>query len=85
MANLLIGEKIRNVREARGKTQAQIAKSLGISVTSYAKLERGEVDMTLARLQRICNALNLKPFILFLNCNPVMVYGDKIDLNEYVN
>lgn len=83
--NFEVCEKIKLVREARGKTQAQVAKSLGLSVTSYAKLKRGDVDMTLTRLQRVCQVLSLKPFVLFLNCNPVMVLGDKIDLNQYLD
>ena len=81
---MMICEKIRYIREARNKTQLQLANDLKISVTSYAKMERGETDLTLTKLERVCNILRIKPFILFLNCNPIQVLGDKINLNEYI-
>lgn len=80
----MIGEKIKYIREARNKTQSQIAKSLGVSVTSYAKMERGETDITVTRLEKVCEILKVKPFILFLKCHPIQILGDKIDLNEYI-
>ena len=80
--SIMIGEKIRIIREARNKTQKQMSQSLGVSVTTYAKTERGEVDITISRLESICKVLKINPAILFLRCNPIQVLGDKINLTE---
>lgn len=80
----MIGEKIKLIREFRAKTQQQIADKIGISVTSYAKLKRGEVDITITRLELVCKALQIKPFILFLPTSPIQVIGEKLDLNEFL-
>lgn len=48
-----IGTKIRNIRVAKGLTQENIAEQLGMSHSGYAKIERGEVDMNISRLEQI--------------------------------
>ncbi len=53
--NLLetIGFKIKTMRQSRSLTQEGMAELLNMSHSNYAKLERGEIDMTLKRLQEI--------------------------------
>jgi transcriptional regulator with XRE-family HTH domain len=48
-----IGAKIRTIRVAKGLTQENIAEQLGMSHSGYAKIERGEVDMNISRLEQI--------------------------------
>lgn len=53
--NLLetIGFKIKNLRQIHNITQEGMAEMLKMSSSNYAKLERGEIDMTVRRLQEI--------------------------------
>ncbi len=72
----MINEKIALVRIARKLTQAQLAQKLGISVTSYAKLERGESELTVHRLSQICKILRCKEWIFFVEQEPIAVLSD---------
>ncbi|WP_185731329.1 helix-turn-helix domain-containing protein [Larkinella rosea] len=51
MANIY--ENIRSFRAEKGLTQEDMAEKLGINQGSYARLERGETELTLKRLDQI--------------------------------
>lgn len=52
------GSIIRMAREAEGLTQAQLARRLGITQPSIARLEAAGDNVTIATLQRAMNAMN---------------------------
>jgi transcriptional regulator with XRE-family HTH domain len=52
-------ETIKLLRNKAGFSQDSIADVLGINQSSYAKIERGETELTLSRLQRIASLFNL--------------------------
>jgi transcriptional regulator with XRE-family HTH domain len=52
------GAIIRQAREAEGLTQAQLAKRLGITQPSVARLEAAGDNVTVATLQRALNVMN---------------------------
>ena len=52
------GRLIRMSREAEGLTQAQLAKRLGITQPSVARLEAAGDNVTLATLARALNVMN---------------------------
>jgi transcriptional regulator with XRE-family HTH domain len=54
-----IGDKIRKVRELKGLKQENIATALGMSVTAYGNLERGESSPSFDRLEEIAAALEV--------------------------
>lgn len=54
------GEKLKNIREEAGLTQADIAMKAGINVSYYARIERGEINPSLAKIQSIMKALHIK-------------------------
>jgi transcriptional regulator with XRE-family HTH domain len=54
-----IGDKIRKVRELKGLKQEAIATKLGMSVTAYGNLERGESSPSFDRLEEIAAALEV--------------------------
>lgn len=54
-----INEKIRQLREQRQLSQEAMADKLGMSVTGYAKIERGEVRSNLPRLEQISEVLDI--------------------------
>ena len=56
----LIGFKIKNLRQIHNITQEDLAEILAMSASNYAKLERGEVDMTVKRLQEIAKAFGIE-------------------------
>ena len=37
-----VGEKLRELRRAKGKTQAEVAEAIGVCTSAYAMYERGE-------------------------------------------
>lgn len=54
------GQKMKQAREEKGLTQAQIAEKLGINVNYYARIERGEKIPSFEVLQSIAKILKLK-------------------------
>lgn len=91
MESLKIGDKLRTLRDLHGIKQEDIAQRLGISQNTYSKLETGETDLTISRLEEIAKIYNLKPMDLF-NFDPkyiihqmhnqsVTIHGDIIQSN----
>lgn len=62
---LLIGEKIRLIREARGLSQDALAEITNIARPRISNIERGKVNITLSTLENLMNALNIRPSELF--------------------
>lgn len=60
MNDIQIGNKIRKIREFRGIKQETIANELGLSISGYSKIERGETQITLDRLELISKILEVK-------------------------
>ena len=55
---MTMGSIIRTAREAEGLTQAQLARRLGITQPSVARLEAAGDNVTVATLQRALNVMN---------------------------
>ncbi len=58
-ASITIGEKIRKVREFRNYTQEYMAQQLHLSTAGYNKIERGETDLTISRMEAIAKILEV--------------------------
>jgi transcriptional regulator with XRE-family HTH domain len=54
------GKKLRKLREARGMSQAALAKGAEISEGYLLRLEAGRQDPTLGVLERLARALGVK-------------------------
>ncbi len=54
-----IGSKIRTLRVKKGVTQENFAHELEMSHSGYAKIERGEVDINISRLEQIAAKLEV--------------------------
>lgn len=62
------GEKIRNAREDRDLSQADVAKQIPMNQSNYSKIERGMQEPSMDQLRRICLILKLDPaYLLSLN------------------
>lgn len=55
----LIGDNIRKFRELKNITREVIAAEMEMSVSGYSRVERGEVDLTLTRLEKIADILEV--------------------------
>jgi transcriptional regulator with XRE-family HTH domain len=72
-----LGERIRMLRLAKKLTQENLAEMLGLTATSYSKIEQGKSDISITRLQNIAEKLETDASELlknghsdfFVNCN----------------
>jgi transcriptional regulator with XRE-family HTH domain len=55
-----IGNNIKKLRELRNYTQEYMALGLEMSINGYGKIERDEVELTLNKLERIADLLEVK-------------------------
>lgn len=55
-----LGETVRKAREKARLTQVEVAASSGLSVGYYARIERGEVNPSYEKLQKVMKALKVK-------------------------
>lgn len=54
-----VHEKIREHRENKNLTQAEVAELLDISVPAYSKIERGLTELTIVRLQQLAHIFEI--------------------------
>lgn len=52
-------ENIKKFRELKSVTRESLADELGMSLSGYSKLERGEVEITLSKIERIAQILEI--------------------------
>jgi len=63
-----VSEQIKLIRTLKGWTQENMAHKLGISTHAYAKIERGETDVNLSRLEQIAQVMEIElPYLFGLN------------------
>lgn len=58
---MIIGQRIRKLRELKNFTQEYMAEQLNMNQGSYSKLESGETDIPFSRLEQIAQVLGLNP------------------------
>ena len=58
-------QRLRQLREARGLTQARLAEMVGCDQSQISKIERGSKEISLGRIYEIAAALNVEPSELF--------------------
>jgi transcriptional regulator with XRE-family HTH domain len=61
---MITGRNIKRFREDRSITRKKMAELLGLTINGYGKIERGEVELTIGRLQEIADILKI-PIIRF--------------------
>jgi transcriptional regulator with XRE-family HTH domain len=66
-----VGEKIRGIRTLKGLSQQNMADVLGLSLPTYADIERGKKDVTISRLETIAKELGV-------TLNDIMNFNDRI-------
>jgi transcriptional regulator with XRE-family HTH domain len=63
-AQLIVGNKIRALREAAGMSQEELASAAGLHRTYIGSVERGERNISLRNLVCLSRALNIPPAAL---------------------
>ena len=63
-ARYLVGQAIADARATAGMTQSELSKLCGIDQSDLSKLERGQLNPSIATLERITKALGCKLSIL---------------------
>jgi transcriptional regulator with XRE-family HTH domain len=74
MINKKTGNKIRSLREAKKITREDFADRLSMTASGYGKIERGETDIPLSRIEQICRELkvDLVQLLNFNESNPII-------------
>ena len=57
---MTLTDKIRAFRTIKNLSQENMAQMIGISSTAYAKLERGETEMSYTRLEQVAQVLEIR-------------------------
>lgn len=65
--NILLGQKIKEIRKKRGLTQDFLAEKVGIDSKHLSRIECGKNSLSLNLLYKICDVLNIEPCALFDN------------------
>ena len=68
-----IGCNIRKIREMKNIKQDYIAHQLSLSLTSYGKIERDEVELSLTRINQIAKVLDVSiNLVIFFDVNDIL-------------
>jgi transcriptional regulator with XRE-family HTH domain len=62
-----LAEQVRQLRETKGLSQAELARRIGSTQPSVARLEAGGVAPTIETLERVAAALGLELTVTFSN------------------
>lgn len=75
MDNTSIKQNICKARKSRKFTQEEMAYKMGMSLTAYRDLEKGETSIVNTNLQKIANLLDTSTEELVLGYRPVQMEG----------
>ncbi len=71
-----IGTQIKKIRELKNFTQEYMAEQLNISQSAYAKMEKDDSDLTISKIKKIAEILNIK-------VEDLINFNDKYIFNNY--
>jgi transcriptional regulator with XRE-family HTH domain len=80
-----IGDQIRLQRTKKKLSQENMAAEIGISVTAYSRIERGQTNMSIGRLEQIgaCLGVSLKHLIVPFEDDHRVVNGVVVRETDY--
>ena len=78
-----IGEKIRQIRLAKGYSQENLADMLGVSTTAYGDIERNKTELSISRATEIAETLNVSFLdLLEIELQPLEFSVEKLHLEN---
>lgn len=57
---ILIGSRIKNIRESKGMTQQQISDICDFEKPTVSRIEAGRTNLTIKTLYKICQSMGVK-------------------------
>ena len=85
-ARMDIGSNIKQIRELKNFSQEYVAQELGVSQSTYARIESGSVIPKIDRLQRIAEILEVDISILLNTTNVFnIVFNAAANQSGYIN
>ncbi len=73
-----VNEKVRILRENNNWSQQQLADRLDMSTNGYAKIERGESSLTIAKLEQIAEVFGVDILeLMSLGENNILLFQEK--------
>ena len=85
-SKMSVNEKVRLFRELNQWSQEEMAERMNMSVTGYAKIERGETNLSLHKLKQIAAVLQIDLIDLVSpNDNGVILVGGENNQNHFRN
>ena len=75
---MLIGQKIKKIRELKNFTQSHLASELGITQSAYSKMELGETEVSLTKLHKIAEVFGMSP-------EEIMTFNEQMIFNVMHN
>ena len=82
MDNISIKDNIRKIRKERQLTQEDLAHRLGISVTAYRDLEKGDTNIVNGNVLRLAELLETSTEEIVLGYRPVQMQGKKLEESQ---
>ena len=61
----LLGQRIRQLRKARGITQEELAEMLGIGTPNISYIENGKFAPSMENFEKLVNIFNIEPYELY--------------------
>lgn len=74
------GQRIRQLRKARGLTQESLAEEAGLEPAYLGAVERGERNLTIDSIERIAKGFDLEPFHFFIFPKDMLV--EQLDFTQ---
>lgn len=81
---VLIGEKIRNFREARKLSQEFVADYLGISQAAYSKIESNQTNLSSSRISSLANLFDV-PEHEFFHQGDNLIFNNNTIIYAYIS
>ena len=63
---ICLGRRIKSLRESKNYTQEYLSELVGIEQATLSNIERGKSYPAVDTLQKIANALNVEPYVLYM-------------------
>ena len=79
------GEKIRSIRKAKGLTQIQLAKLIGVDQSSLSDIESKQARFSAELLMRLCDELEVSAEMLMRGADPVSWPFARVPMERFLS
>lgn len=87
--NIILGRRIRALRESKGFTQEQVAEKMNCTKQKYSRIEEGLIDISYITITNIASVIGIKTNEITSATNNIeeelLIRGKKDAAFEYIN